>query len=366
MGIILSFCLVSLGVLHPGSFSRSAIDIEGATVEHTLRVQVLSLIEALPVDSNEDLELDAEELETYREVIAEYLQKRYELRSNGAQEPMSLRVMALDVFRAGSPALPSSAWLQLIREGEFGSPISSLEVTETLFDDSEPNHIEYASVAWGAQFPEEFVFYPGEGSHSFAPRIATTGNGFMPFLELGLHHILNGYDHLLFLLALLVGVRNVRALALVITAFTLAHSVTLAAAALDLVHLPGQFVELAIALSIVYVALENLLGIERRSLWVEALVFGLLHGLGFAGFLMDALAGQESVLIPLLGFNLGVELGQILAVLPLAIIFALRARGKRVGDAKPERLVPAALGRTLSLFVAAFGFYWFLERAGFL
>ena len=167
------------------------------------------------------------------------------------------------------------------------------------------------------------------------------------FLELGVDHILTGYDHLLFLLALLVVAPTLRALAWTITAFTAAHSITLALAALEVVTLPGRFVEIAIALSIAYVAAENLLRLEKRSLWLEALVFGLLHGLGFAGFLGEALRGEDDLVVPLIGFNLGVELGQLLFVVPLALLLrgltlALRSRSEEEGP--PPRLVPERLG----------------------
>jgi hydrogenase/urease accessory protein HupE len=140
------------------------------------------------------------------------------------------------------------------------------------------------------------------------------------YLKLGIEHILFGYDHLLFLLALLIIVGNAGRLAATVTAFTLAHSITLALAALAVVHVPQPPTEAAIALSIVFVAAEAIkLGAGRTSLtvrypWLVAFVFGLLHGFGFAGALLEIGLPQKDVPLALLTFNLGVELGQLLFI----------------------------------------------------
>lgn len=365
---LLAVLIVCLGALHPGSFSRSKIVVDGAQVQHSFRVQVLSLIEALPLDVDGDLHLDAAELSAAREPIVEYLAQHYTLSANGSTQAIPMQAGALDAFLDGTPDLPSSSWLQVELHGSWSAPIDELLLTETLFEDTAPAHIEYVLLSWAGQVPTELVLHGERNAYTFAAS-GEAARGMLPsFFVLGLEHILTGYDHLLFLLALLVAVRGWRSLAWVVTAFTLAHSVTLAAAAFELVSLPSQFVEMAIALSIVYVAIENLMGLERRHLWSEALVFGLLHGLGFAGFLKDALAGEGALFPALIGFNLGVEAGQIVAVLPLVLLFAGLARWRPTGNepGTPRLLVPERLGKLLSLIVAFCGLYWFLERAGFL
>lgn len=136
------------------------------------------------------------------------------------------------------------------------------------------------------------------------------------FFKLGVWHIATGYDHLLFLLALILGGGNVRALVKIITAFTLAHSLTLGAAALDLISFAPTVVEALIALSIAYVAFENLFprfALSRR--WTISLLFGLVHGFGFSSVLKEIGLPQDSLVLALLNFNLGVEAGQLLAVL---------------------------------------------------
>ncbi|HEX8190715.1 MAG TPA: HupE/UreJ family protein [Pyrinomonadaceae bacterium] len=176
------------------------------------------------------------------------------------------------------------------------------------------------------------------------------------FLKLGIGHILTGYDHLLFLFGLLVACRRFSTAAKIVTCFTLAHSLTLALAALDVVSPPGRVVEPLIAASIVFVGVEN---VFRRGepgwRWALTFVLGLVHGFGFAGALREAGlgAGGASLLVPLFSFNLGVELGQVaVAALVLPLLWKLRD-------------LPAfeRHGRVaLSAAVALAGAYWFVTR----
>ena len=137
------------------------------------------------------------------------------------------------------------------------------------------------------------------------------------YVGLGIEHILFGVDHLLFVLCLLFLVRSVRQLLTTITAFTVAHSITLAAATLGFVHVPAPPVEASIALSIVFLASELVRGEARRGIvtrsypWLVAFSFGLLHGLGFAGALAEVGLPQGEIPLSLFGFNVGVELGQL-------------------------------------------------------
>ncbi len=163
-----------------------------------------------------------------------------------------------------------------------------------------------------------------------ALEVATT------YLTIGVEHILFGVDHLLFVLALLLVVQGWRRLVATLTAFTVAHSVTLAAATLGLVNVPQQPVEAVIALSIVFVAGEIVhisqgrASMTRRWPWIVAFVFGLLHGLGFAGALSQVGLPEQSIPLALLLFNLGVELGQLLFIGAIAAAaFLLRATESR-------------------------------------
>ena len=139
------------------------------------------------------------------------------------------------------------------------------------------------------------------------------------YTVLGIEHILAGFDHLLFVLALVILVKGVRRLIATVTAFTVAHSLTLVAATLGWLHVSGPPVEAAIALSIVFVAGEIIRarqckpGLTQRYPWVVAFTFGLLHGLGFAGALVEVGLPQLSIPVALLFFNVGVEIGQLMS-----------------------------------------------------
>lgn len=163
-----------------------------------------------------------------------------------------------------------------------------------------------------------------------APRPTEPGSMFRGFFCMGVEHILTGYDHLIFLFGLLIAMIQFRATLLTITCFTLAHSASLALAAFDLVRVPAHIVEPLIAATIIYVGAENLLRLHNPTgRWRLTLVFGLVHGLGFATDLKEKVAGMvgEKIVLPLVSFNLGVELGQMaVAALVLPLIWWLRSQ----------------------------------------
>jgi hydrogenase/urease accessory protein HupE len=149
------------------------------------------------------------------------------------------------------------------------------------------------------------------------------------YLVLGIEHILGGVDHLLFVLALLILVKGARRLIATVTAFTVAHSLTLAAATLGFVHVPQKPVEATIALSIVFVAAEIVRGrqgkpgLTARWPWVVAFTFGLLHGFGFASALNEVGLPQNAIPVALLFFNVGVEVGQLLFIAAVVLVVAV-------------------------------------------
>ncbi|MBO0722925.1 MAG: HupE/UreJ family protein [Blastocatellia bacterium] len=182
-------------------------------------------------------------------------------------------------------------------------------------------------------------------------------HAFWSFLTLGVEHILLGFDHLAFLFALLIAGGKLREAAKIITSFTVAHSITLALATLQLVTIPSSIVEPLIAASIVYVGLENIFRRKIENRWLLTFGFGLVHGFGFASALRELGVGSGiKAIVPLLSFNLGVETGQIaVAALILPLIWKLRRRPQFV-----IRYVPAC-----SILVALAGGYWLLERTIF-
>lgn len=189
---------------------------------------------------------------------------------------------------------------------------------------------------------------------------ATGSSRFLEFLLLGIRHILTGYDHLLFLFGLLIVTRTLRSALLLITCFTVAHSVTLALSTFGLVSLPSRLVEATIAASIVFVGIENLIRGDgaMRGRWLLTFAFGLIHGLGFAAVLREMGIAETgaAAIVPLVAFNSGVEIGQLAVasiLLPLIWKLGQRPAFQRVG-------IPAC-----SVVVALAGGYWLLERTVF-
>ncbi len=203
------------------------------------------------------------------------------------------------------------------------------------------------------------ILRPSEPSFVIPAR-ASRGDVAASYWRMGVVHILEGIDHLLFLLALLFIVEGFWQLLKTVTAFTLAHSLTLALATLGLVHVPPAPTEAVIALSILFLAAEivrkqqGVVGLTERRPWLVALAFGLFHGLGFAGALSEVGVPAHEVPLALLTFNLGVETGQILFVTAVAgLLGALR----RLPLTPPEgawRLAPYAIG--------ALAAFWTIER----
>ena len=198
-------------------------------------------------------------------------------------------------------------------------------------------------------------------SPQFTVKAATgTAEVAWSYLLLGIEHILGGIDHLLFVLALLLIVRGGKRILLTITAFTVAHSITLVSATMGWLHVPGPPVEAVIALSIVFVAAEIVRGLRgrpgltARAPWVVAFSFGLLHGLGFAGALAEVGLPQKAVPLALLTFNVGVEVGQLIFV-----AFAVGARAMLARLPVAERTwmsyaTPYAIGGV--------AMFWVIER----
>ncbi len=192
------------------------------------------------------------------------------------------------------------------------------------------------------------------------PQRAGKGAVSWSYLKMGVEHIFGGIDHLLFVLALVVIVPNLWMLLKTITAFTVAHSITLALATLGFVNVPSGPTEAVIALSIVFVAAEIIRsrqgkpGLTERWPWLVAFTFGLLHGFGFAGALSEVGLPQTSIPIALLMFNVGVEAGQLMFVLAMLVVYLAIRRIKIEPPEWAWRIPPYAIGS-----VAAF---WMIER----
>jgi HupE / UreJ protein len=233
-----------------------------------------------------------------------------------------------------------------------GSPGGEYEVRYGVFTDGDAvvdDHTNITDYQLGAA-TGTFVFDAGhrELDAGESGPLSSAGR----FVALGVEHILYGIDHVLFLVVLLLGARGFKSVVKLATAFTVAHSMTLGLAAAGVVHVPAEIVEPLIALSIAYVAAENILGGETRHRLAVVFGFGLLHGLGFASTLSftDDLGGR--LLASLFSFNVGIELGQALIIVALFPVLLLVRR---------VRWSPFAHAGAAAV-AATFGLMWFFER----
>jgi hypothetical protein len=253
------------------------------------------------------------------------------------------------------PSTPSVESLTLVVDFTCADPVHDLAIRDDLVDAFGTDYHTLARIA-APDGVRQFAFTP----ETRETRIRLNGaagaahGGLASFVLLGIEHILSGWDHLLFLLALLLPGGGVLALAKIITAFTLAHSVTLALAVLNAIALPERLVEAVIALSIAAVAAENLYlrpTVTRR--WIASFCFGLVHGLGFSSALRELDLPARGLWLSLFGFNAGVELGQALVVAAaLPLLLALRRTG---GE---QRVI-----RGSSVAILLVGLVLFVERA---
>jgi hydrogenase/urease accessory protein HupE len=247
-------------------------------------------------------------------------------------------------------------WRIAVDGGLAGKPIEFSDLSATRIDVLVRLERTDGSVQLGRVLPHDPRFVVTSSPSAF--EVVQT------YTVLGIEHILTGFDHLLFVLALLILVKGVRRLIATITAFTLAHSLTLVAATLGWVHVPGPPVEAAIALSIVFVAGEIIHarqgtpGLTQRYPWMVAFTFGLLHGLGFASALAEVGLPQMSIPVALLFFNVGVEIGQLLFI---AAVFAVLAVGQWMARQLTLRR-PSWLWRVPPYAIGGVASYWLIER----
>ena len=228
----------------------------------------------------------------------------------------------------GSVAPATTESLTVIVEYACAGDVSDVVIRDDLFDVLGRDYHTLARID-APGLTTQFAFSPEARETRVTAEGRSTERGVLSFLVLGVEHILSGWDHLLFLLGLLLRGGGWLSLAKIITAFTVAHSLTLALAVLDVVTVPDRLVEAVIALSIAIVAAENLFlrpVVSRR--WLVSFGFGLVHGFGFSSVLRELGLPAGGLLRSLVGFNVGVELGQALVV-AVALPALLRVRRTR-------------------------------------
>lgn len=332
---------------HPVPFSFLDVRLAPHALEATLVVHITDVAHELGVASSERL-LDSIEVGSRSADLARLVAGRLRLTVNGT---------FIESLWTGATPLPERQSIRLTLRQPLDGSADTLTIEGRLFP-YDANHKTFVNVYEGEGLTQaimdreriRFDYFAGTRQG----RVAVVRT----FVPAGVHHILIGPDHLLFLMGLLLLGGTLKRLALIVTAFTLAHSVTLSLAALGILAPPSRVIEPAIALSIVYVGVDNLLvrgGRDYRA-WI-AFAFGFIHGFGFANVLREMSLPPRALGWSLFSFNVGVELGQLVVVVATSALLALLA----ARHARAHRQV-VVWG---SIFVIAAGVYWFIQRIVF-
>ncbi|MGR9035231.1 MAG: HupE/UreJ family protein [Gammaproteobacteria bacterium] len=359
---VVFFACVQTGYAHKASDSYLNLKVTEDRIEGRWDIAVRDLDYAIGLDANSDGAITWGELRGKRGAVYAYAFSRLKIGSGTSRCRIAPKHFLVDHHTDGAYSV-----VPFDVNCEDSSP--TLTIDYSLLFDLDPQHrgllrIDYRDAVHSA------VFGPDNGIQTIELGKVHTGAVFMQYLREGIRHIWLGYDHILFLLSLLLPsvllhqngqwlpagrFRPVLVdVVKIVTAFTVAHSITLSLATLDFVALPSRWVESAIAASVILAALNNLYPLITKKLWLVAFGFGLMHGLGFATVLKDLGLPQNMLLLTLLAFNLGVEIGQ------LAIVCGFMPAAYRLRHAGwyPKIIVTAG-----SVFIAAIASVWLLERS---
>lgn len=350
-------CLVVLGVLlgsgvalaHKTNLTRGLVQLDGPTVTYSLSFSPHDIAVAAGMETDFKTPLTQEDFAPHLDELADYISGRLFIESESGDCPLEIAT--------NSAALPEVFVVNAA--ARCAAPPTELTIRFLIFFfDIDPNHRGIGRLIPPTGGQVEFLFdaQTTEFSTSISqpPPPAPWHARLTRLIGLGIEHILLGIDHVLFVLLLVLAVPRAWPVARIVTAFTIAHSVTLGLAWYGVFDLPTRLVETAIALSVAYVAVENMLGAGRRWRSGIAAIFGLVHGLGFYRVLSALELEGSSAALTLAGFNIGVEIGQ-LAVVAAAAPALIWARDK----AWYPRVVSI-----LSAMVLLVALWWAAERAG--
>ncbi len=347
---------------HKPSDSYLTLGLDEAKIEVRWDIALRDLDYAIGLDADGNGDVTWGEVRAKRDAIVALAMGHLSLDGDGA--PCTLAPTDL---RAAHHSDGAYAVLRLVATCPTAPRVVGVDYE--LFFDQDPQHRGVTRIDDGGA-TRTAIFSSGDRRQRFDRQTQAPGRQFAAAVENGIGHIASGIDHLLFLLALLLPsvlrrdadgwkpVGTFRAalvdVAKIVTSFTVAHSITLSLSALDVVRLPSRVVESGIAASVVFAALNNIVPMLEGDRWAAAFVLGLLHGFGFSATLLDLGLPRQSLVLTLFGFNVGVEIGQLVVVavfLPLAFL----ARGSRAY--RRLALVGGSIAITLIASV------WFLERA---
>jgi hypothetical protein len=336
---------------HKTNLTRGVVQLDGPAVTYSLSFSPHDIAVAAGMKTDFKTPLTTEDFAPHLEELTDYITGRLEIESEQGACPLRIDT--------SGETLPET--FLVTATALCAGPPDQLTIRFLIFVfDVDPRHRSIGRLILPAGGETEFLFDAQETE--FTTAIAQPGPPppwharLLRLIELGIEHILLGIDHILFVLLLVVAVPRAWPVARIVTAFTVAHSVTLGLAWYGVIDPPTRFVETAIALSIAYVAVENILGVGGRWRAGIAALFGLVHGLGFYGVLSALDLQGSSAALTLAGFNIGVEIGQ-LAVVGAVAVPLLWGRDK----AWYSRMVRVVSGAVLLIAL-----WWAAERVGFL
>lgn len=333
---------------HPVPFSYIDIRLDGAALNVTLVIHIFDLAHDLNVTPAEEL-LKPAVVAARAAAMTAMLTPRFSIRADGRK---------LDPKWAPLPdILTERQSLRFSIAYALPAPPGTLQVSALMFP-YDPNHQTFLNVYDGEALTQAILDRGRPEFEYFAGTRQGVTAVIRKFVPAGIHHILIGPDHLLFLVGLLLLGGTIRQLLLVVTMFTVAHSITLSLAALNIVSPPARIIEPAIALSIVYVGADNLLARGGRDVraWI-AFAFGFIHGFGFANVLREMDLPSRALGWSLFSFNVGVEIGQLMVVVAVASLLGW-VRNRSAGAGRQVAFAG-------SLLVIAAGTYWFIQRVFF-
>jgi HupE / UreJ protein len=347
LGLFVVLSLAMPSQAHWADLAVADIQIKAQDVEINLTVPT-GLLEQFDDDQNK--QLSADEITKHQPELQKFLAEKIRLKVAGEKPVES------EVSFGASTDLPSNLNLapgthsSLLLKYHWSQPVKQLQMNYELFVPDVNTARCLAQVRRGDRI-DNLVLTPSNNNVVLID--APLGQQISSFISLGIEHIWTGYDHILFLISLLMLGGELRYLLKVVTAFSASHSLTLTMAALNIVSFPSRWVEIAIALSIAYVAAENIWRKKVKARWQLAFGFGLIHGLGFSSALQELELPRNNLLTSLASFSVGIEIGQFAIVLVVyAGLWLLR---KSAWDLIIRQIISAG--------VVVMSLIWFWERA---
>lgn len=329
---------------HTISLTYAEVTVGQRQVLWSLKLPVPELDLLLGLDENHDGQVDAAEIARAQTRIQQYVMSKLGVRDNGRDLPGSAGSLQLWKDPEGHPFVQMEAVFPAPNAG-FGK----ITLRCDMLRDVVATHQTLAKITSGGE-TVDFVF---EGGREFQTDAnPSTFQAIGQFVRMGIMHIFTGYDHIAFLLGVVLIGGSFKTIVKVVTSFTVAHSITLALAAFRIVELPSRLVESGIALSIMYIALENLFFHKFDRRWIITFFFGLVHGFGFASALQEVHLSRHLLGTALFSFNLGVEIGQlcIVAVLLPGLLYIGRLR------------FHSLIVKGCSAVIFVLGSYWLWQR----